>query len=409
VTCDLDQVTRTCLGMVEGEARRKGLRLTSSIDAGTPHRAMLARDLVQQVLVNLLMNAVKFTAQGTVGLRIAGHAERLWFEVTDTGPGIPPRKRRRLFREYDRLDVPESRAEGTGLGLSITERFVLRMGGRIGSIERKGGGSIFWVELPSAEPDASAVAEVPVPPKAESRHLRILLADDLDLTRTVTAEYLRSAGHAVREVADGEAAIAEAGENDFDVVLTDMRMPIVDGLEVARRIRALPGHRGRTPVVLVTADLVAIGRGESDQTGVDVCVMKPFTRAELLAAVATAARSTQRPELSDSPVLDATALDSLKDTLGEAAFATQLDGAVRRIGGLVELLERPDATESPEVRDAVHDLIGVAGLLGLRALGVCLRRFDIAQERKAPALALREAASDAVRALRQWHEPAAAS
>ena len=119
--CDLDEVTNTCLGVVEGEARRKNLRLTSTIDPTTPRKVILARDLVQQVLINLLMNAVKFTDEGGVNLRITGDAARLWFEVADTGPGIPARKRRRLFREYDRLDVPTARAEGTGLGLSITE------------------------------------------------------------------------------------------------------------------------------------------------------------------------------------------------------------------------------------------------------------------------------------------------
>ena len=399
--------------MVEGEARRKGLRLTSTIDPGTPRWVMLTRDLVQQVMINLLMNAVKFTNEGTVSLRIVGDATRLWFEVADTGPGIPARKRRRLFREYDRLDIPESRTEGNGLGLSITERFVLRMGGRIGSVERKQGGSVFWVDLPITEPDSSiaaAAGDLPPAPAPEIRPLRILLADDLDLTRTVTADYLRSAGHLVTEVTEGETAIAEASQRDFDVVLTDMRMPIVDGLEVTRRIRALPGHRGRTPLVLVTADLVAIGRGESGQTGVDVCVMKPFTRAELLAAVATAARLTPvpEPEYPDEAVLDERALSGLKGTLGEAAFATQLNAAARRIANLITLLEGPESLESPAVRDAVHDLIGVAGLLGLPGLGSCLARFDTARERTAPAAALREAATEALNALRGRQQPAAA-
>ncbi len=229
VPCDLDRVAAACLGMVEGEARRKGLLLTSTIDPSTPRRAMLSHDLVQQVLINLLMNAVKFTTRGSVNLRITGDATRLWFEVSDTGPGIPARKRRRLFREYDRLDLSSSQTEGTGLGLSITERFVLRMGGRIGSIERKGGGSVFWVELPSAAPNPSATLPTQedtfAGPPPDERHLDILLADDIDLTRSVTADFLRAAGHIVTEVPDGESAVAEAGARDFDIVLTDMRMP----------------------------------------------------------------------------------------------------------------------------------------------------------------------------------------
>ena len=412
--CDLDQLSRTCLGMVEGEARRKGLRLTSGIDPETPRRVMLSRDLVQQVVINLLMNAVKFTTEGAVSLRITGDAMRLWFEVADTGPGIPARKRRRLFREYDRLDMPDTSEEGTGLGLSITERFVRRMGGRIGSIERKGGGSIFWVELPSTEPDpmiAATAESVTAAPAAEIRHLRILLADDMDVTRTVTADFLRSAGHVVTEVPDGETAIAEVQKRDIDVVLTDMRMPVVDGLEVTRRIRALPGHQGRTPVVLVTADLAALDRGASGQTGVDVCVRKPFTRAELLAAVATAARLTPVPDAAaaGNPVIDEAAFADLRRNLSDMAFAAQLEAAVRRISGLLALLEGSDVTGDIAPRDAVHDLIGGSGLLGLSALAACLARFDSAPGGTAATAALREAASDALRALRLQLQPATAA
>jgi signal transduction histidine kinase/FixJ family two-component response regulator len=409
--CDLDQVTHSCLGVVEGEARRKNLRLTSTIDPTTPRKVMLARDLVQQVLINLLMNAVKFTDEGSVNLRITGDAARLWFEVADTGPGIPARKRRRLFREYDRLDLPTARAESTGLGLSITEYFVRRMGGRIGSIERKGGGSIFWVELPSSEPDPSILAAagkgLPAPVLV-SRNLRILLADDLDLTRGVTADYLRSAGHTVVEVPDGEAAVAEVQKQHFDVVLTDMRMPVVDGLEVTRRIRALPGHLGSTPVVLVTADLVALELGASGQTGVDVCLRKPFTRAELLAAVATGARLTPVPDAdaASNPVLDEADLADFRRSVGQVAFEGHLEAAAGRIMDLLGLLESPDAAEDPTVRGAVHDLIGVSGLLGLAALSSCLRRFDLARERSAPAAALRDAAAEALAGLRRKREPA---
>jgi signal transduction histidine kinase/CheY-like chemotaxis protein len=404
--CDLGLLISTCLGMVEGEARRKNLLLSSSIDPDTPRNVMLARDLVQQVLINLLMNAVKFTAAGTVSLRATGDAARLWFEVSDTGPGIPARKRRRLFREYDRLDLPESRGESTGLGLSITERFVLRMGGRIGSIERKGGGSVFWVELPTAEAGRAvpqAADNAPPVPEREIRHLRILLADDLDLTRAVTADYLRTAGHGVTECPDGETALAELRKRDFDMILTDMRMPVVDGLELTRRIRALPGHKGRTPVVLVTADLVALGFGESGQAGVDVCVRKPFTRAELLAAVEAAGRLTPvpNPDFATDPYLEQTGGGALKAAPDDAAFATRFDGAASRIEDLLARLDSPDGSEDPMAWAAVHDLIGVTGLMGLTELAEALHRFDTARDKTAPAAALAAAATEALRMLRR--------
>jgi CheY-like chemotaxis protein len=408
--CALDPLLRTVLGVVEGEARRKGLLLSSSVDPATPRRAMLQRDRVQQMLINLLMNAVKFTAQGSVTLRVTGNSAQLRFAVADTGPGIPAARKHRLFQAYDRLDAT-SRTEGSGLGLSITERFAHRMNGRIGHGKNPGGGSIFWFELPFIEPVAEAPAIIPAASLPDVRHLRVLLADDLDITRSITADFLRSGGHIVTEVADGETAIDLIRQRDFDVLLTDMRMPVVDGLEVTRRIRALPGHRARTPIVLVTADLVAIRTGESGRAGVDVCVRKPFTRAELLSAVATAARLAPVPDAvaPHHALLNPTVLAELKQALGEAAFAAHLDAATERIGGLLKLLNCPDAPESRELREAAHDLVGVSGLLGLPRLAADLRWFDAATDRSAATAALHDTAEASMQALRCQQETAAAS
>jgi hypothetical protein len=186
-------------------------------------------------------------------------------------------------------------------------------------------------------------------------------------------------------------------------VLTDMRMPVVDGLEATRRIRTLPGHRGRTPVVLLTADPDACIRGASGQTGVDVCVMKPFKRGELLAAIAKAARLTPEPEAVSSvrPAPDGAVFSELKKSLDDKTCTAYLAAAATRIQDLLGLLARPDATENPTTRDAVHDLIGVTGLLGLTDLSVRLRQFDIAKDRAAPLVPLREAATEAFHLLRQ--------
>ncbi|MSP03344.1 MAG: response regulator [Acetobacteraceae bacterium] len=370
---------------------------------------MLARDMVQQVLVNLLMNAVKFTSVGTVELRAMGDASHLRFEIADTGPGIPAGKRTRLFREYDRLDASDGRTEGTGLGLSITDRFVRRMDGRIGHFENPGGGSVFWVELPiSASPLAVAAMAGPVSQVTLPipRSLRILLADDLDVTRAVTADFLRAAGHTVTEVEDGEQAVAAAGKRDFEVILTDMRMPIVDGLEATRRIRALPGHRGQIPIVLVTADLTARGRAAPGPAGADLCLMKPFTRAELLTAVEAAARliPVPSPEGRNEAVLDEGLLAEFGQSPGERDGTTNIESALLRIEDLLDLLERPEASGSPEVRDAAHDLAGMAGLMGLTALAASLRRHNTGEDRAAATVGLRHAAVEAVLALRRHQE-----
>ena len=369
--CDLDQLIRASRGMVEAAARVKGLSVTGFVDPSAPRFAKLDRGLVEQVLINLLMNAVKFTSRGTITVRLFGEPEQLRFEVADTGPGIPVHKRYRLFREHDRLDAGDEQAGGSGLGLSITERIVSRLGGQIGHMENPGGGSVFWVTLPFLAPGAETHDPEPAiepDPTPETKPLRILVADDMDVTRTVTADFLRAAGHDVTEAEDGEAALRKAQIRDFDMLLTDMRMPGCDGLETARRIRSLPGRNGRIPVVLLTADLAARRHGIASGAGVDLCLMKPFRGDELLEAVHEAASLVPPPDRS---ILDDAALSQLLAGMGRDAADARLDAVARRIADLLTMLDTPDA-DPMECEQAAHDLVGVTGLMGLTALSTCL-------------------------------------
>ena len=414
--CDLDLLARTCRSRIEDGAWAKGLCLTSHVAPAVPRHAMLDRGLLEQILGNLLANAVKYTAEGTIALRLAQEGAWLRFEVADTGPGIGRHERHRLFRAYDRLGMRESRIEGTGLGLAITERLVKAMGGRIGHHDNPGGGSVFRVDIPAIlppapPPEAAAPSEAVSPPGPPMRPLRVLLADDLEVTRAVTADFLRGAGHTVVEAPDGETATRLAGEEDFDVIMTDMRMPGRDGLETTRRIRALPGRRGHVPVVLVTADLAARDLETSGGTGIDLCLMKPFTRAELLATAAAAARMARPGMVSPTlPVLDEDILADLHLSMGADAVEAHFRSAARRIEDFLTLLDDTHASVGASggaaIGDAAHDLIGVTGLLGLRALSACLRQFDIQADHDAIP-ALRGIASEALLALRRRQEPAA--
>ena len=455
---DLDALVRSCRAMVECEAREKGLHLTSYVAPAAPRHPALAGEAMKQVLGNLLMNAVKFTAMGTVELRVMGDADRLRFEVADTGPGIPPGKRNRLFRAYDRLDATGTSAAGTGLGLSITERLIRRMDGKIGQRDNPGGGSVFWVEIPVNEAVrpilAAAVRRDPLRPEfpqpgvtrpdpsqpgpsqpdsgqpdpgqpvpgrhdlpwpvldqpqsghagALPRALRLLLADDDPSNRAVAVGYLRAAGHAVSEVEDGAAAVEAASDKDFDVILTDMRMPGLDGLTAIQRIRALTGHRGQVPIVLVTADPhVAVNR-PGTRPGADGHLTKPYNRTELLDAVDAAARLTPVPAagrhdspLSYGPPGVETRL-SLLPARPAAGGASLARSALRRVEELLILLDRPHAGQDQMVRDAAHDLTGTAGLLGLTGLAESLRRFNARED--LTGARLQEACVDVVRLLR---------
>ena len=185
---DVLRVAEECLAFVEPSARARGLETGFSVAPGAPAQFVTSELQLRQILINLLSNAVKYTPRGSVQLRLMGGKEHLTIEVADTGIGIPEDQRHHLFNEYERFGAERTSIEGTGLGLAIAHRLARRMGGQMGHRDNPGGGSIFWLKLPSAklgEPDS-------VPPSAEAARvagLRILVVDDSDVNRGVAQEY----------------------------------------------------------------------------------------------------------------------------------------------------------------------------------------------------------------------------
>jgi CheY-like chemotaxis protein len=305
---DVQEVAASCLDVVRPAAEAKNLALSLVVAPGTPLELATDGVRLRQVLVNLLGNAVKFTARGSVELRLCpvsgqsrgdtGAALRL--EVADTGPGIPLDQRQRLFQEFERLDAAGTSAiEGAGLGLSLSARLVALMSGRLGHDDNPGGGSVFWLELP-----VNTVAEVPVVPAATAAEaepavitpapaLHVLVVDDVAMNRDIAASFLRASGQLVDCVEGGAEAVSAVAGIDFDVVLMDVRMPGIDGLEATRRIRALDGPRGRVPIVALTAQAFTEQVAECRNAGMDDHLVKPFSPDSLRAAVARAAAASR--------------------------------------------------------------------------------------------------------------------
>jgi CheY-like chemotaxis protein len=200
--------------------------------------------------------------------------------------------RHRLFQEFDRPGAPAA-ADGAGLGLAIAARFVELMGGTIGYRANPGGGSIFWVELPRNEHASPAPADEVT--RASSRPgSRVLLVDDFAMNRDVIGAFLRNAGHDVRLAESGHDGVRLAAEQDFDLILMDIRMPEMDGLEATRRIRALPDPNGQVPILALTACCLPEQILECQAAGMDGHVAKPVEHATLMQAVGGAiARSPQ--------------------------------------------------------------------------------------------------------------------
>jgi CheY-like chemotaxis protein len=247
---------------------------------------------LKQVLLNLVGNALKFTHRGGVTVTVGreerdGAGVRLRFAVRDTGIGIPEEMQAALFDAFVQAEGSTTRRYGgTGLGLAISKRLVEAMGGAIGVESAPGKGSLFWFEVPLEVGDAAvAAARVDLDP-ASVPPLRLLVAEDAEANRELLREMLGRHGHAVAFAANGAEAVGLAARERFDAVLMDVRMPVMDGVEATRRIRALPPPAGRVPIVRLTANVVASERERYLAAGMDACLAKPVDWGRLFAVLA---------------------------------------------------------------------------------------------------------------------------
>jgi signal transduction histidine kinase/ActR/RegA family two-component response regulator len=370
---DVRNLVEDCLAVIEPGAKARGLETRFAVAVDAPTHFVTDDVQLRQILVNVLSNAVKYTPRGTVELKLGGNEEHLTIEVADTGIGIPAGQRHLLFREYERFGTERTSIEGTGLGLAIAHRLVRRMGGHIGHRDNPCGGSVFWLELPAGVADEKEtlfdVAEL-----GPERRLKVLVVDDSEINREVAAAFLRKAGHSVTEAHDGFEAVRLAAEQDFDVVLMDMRMAGLDGLEATRRIRALDGPRATVPIVAVTANALDQHAEECRRAGMSAHLAKPFTQAELLTVVQRAAAS--RPHASP-PAIDPINMTDLVTCMGPDAVTGLLDCLALRIEAVLRKLDEPASFVASEALcELTHELVGSAGTLGFTELASVARRFQ---------------------------------
>lgn len=278
--------------LMETQRAAKGLDLTVEVDPAAPEMLMGDQGRLRQVTLNFLSNAMKFTSEGAVGLTIGGRADadgrwRLRVAVSDTGIGVEPEKLESLFERFTQADQSTTRNfGGTGLGLAISKRLIAAMGGEIGAESRPGEGSTFWFEVPLAVTDATDSVQETGAAMPE-RSARILIADDAPANRELVTAILTQLGAQADAVADGAEAVEAASTGFYDLVLMDMHMPVMDGLEASRRIRALEGELGRLPIIALTANVQADQVKKCLDAGMDGHVGKPINVADLARAVAT--------------------------------------------------------------------------------------------------------------------------
>ncbi len=291
VPFQLPGIVAASLDLFKPQAAAKGIRLETEIDPDVPRFVTGDPTRLQQVLINLIGNAVKFTSVGSVTCRVrleerASESVTLRFSVIDTGIGIPPHRQQAIFEKFTQADSSITREYGgTGLGLAITSRLVELAGGRIWVESQPGRGSSFHFTLPvapAAAPAESREAEV----SSQLGSLSILLAEDNAINQRLMERMLGRLNHAVTVAQDGLDALHAYEQGAFDVVLMDMQMPRMDGLEATRKIRDLERSRGQhIPIIALTAHALNASQQQCFEAGVDAYVTKPVRIEELLAVI----------------------------------------------------------------------------------------------------------------------------
>ncbi len=285
---DLTDAARQVVTLWEGGAGAKGLELILDIHPETPDWVIGDVTRVRQILLNLVSNALKFTEAGHVRVSLvpapgADGDGGVEIVVTDTGIGITPEQITLLFRPFVQAEASTSRRfGGTGLGLAICGRLCEMMGGSIGVESTPGAGSTFrvWLPLPYAEaPQATDPAPAALPP------LRILVAEDNPINQLVARAILEAAGAELDVAGDGVEALERLAAERFDLVLMDVHMPNMDGIEAVQRIRAGQAGRADIPVIALTADAMVGEEARLQALGFDALQPKPIQPGLLIAAI----------------------------------------------------------------------------------------------------------------------------
>lgn len=372
---DADLLIEDCLRSQAALAAASGNVVALGRPAGPLGRVLGDAPRLRQVLLNFLGNAVKFTEGGRITLEAerhppeAGEAEgQVEFRVIDTGEGIAEADLERVFDDFVMLDTSYGRrVGGSGLGLAISRRLAAAMGGSIGVESEPGEGSLFWLRLPLPRAEDGPVAAAEPVPVAAVEPLSVLVIEDNRINRVLAVRLVEGAGHVPAEAPDGPAGLALATAQAFDVILTDISMPGIDGVEVARRIRAGGGPSAGARIVALTAHALPEDRARFLRAGIEDCLIKPVTETML-------DRVLQRA---------AAALPALVDPATVAALSRQLGPA--RLADLVAVLEA-EGTEALALLAAgqegrlaaCHRLAGSTASFGLLRLSDRLRRIEAA-------------------------------
>ena len=397
---NLADLSRSVMDIMASRAKERGNALVLDMPEEL-QRPWIKTDptRLRQIILNLVSNATKFTSHGTVTLRLresSGPNGRhfLRIEVQDTGIGIDEEGRKKLFKPFSQVDASISRRfGGTGLGLTISKEIAERLGGRMGVDSEIGKGSTFWLEM---RVEATDAPEVPSPSERPTGlstlgTLKVLLVEDNKVNQQLALRFLERLGQKADLAANGAEAVEAAAATAYDLILMDMQMPVMDGIEAARAIRNGHGPNKTAPIIAMTANASDEDRDACHEAGMNGFEPKPITLRRLHQVLAgIAERSGIKPALNSQPRaeapqppgdgIDAARKAELIDVLGEDIFQELVASFLKDADALVRDYRQACAAGNAEDADrALHTLKGAAANVGFKAVAEVAQSIREAQ------------------------------
>ena len=400
VSYDLSETVQDVVGLVYSEAKAKDLSIKVIIEPETPVWLFGDQDRLRQILVNLLANAIKFTDEGevsvTVGMvdpALSGEQGPLEISVIDTGIGVSEEAQKRLFEHFEQGETGvHRRYGGSGLGLAICKKIVTAMGGEIGVDSVRGAGSRFWIRLPAVRSKESRRA-LSAPQQSltpSSLRLRVLVAEDNQINQRVIRALLERLGHSCQTVSNGLEAVRAIQDAPFDMVLMDVQMPEMDGIEATRAIRALGGRFAELPIIAVTANVLPGDSPRYVGEGMNGVIAKPIEPGVLRsmleghALVGAGVKDSPEeavldslPSPEDIRKIDREIISDMRAAVGDEIYLSLMADLNRDVVRHLEIVEAGlNNANLEEVRRGAHSLSSLLGTFGLSEAGLAFGRVE---------------------------------
>lgn len=407
---NLDMLIADCVANQTALAGAAGTQIVTTALSGPIGPVLTDQIRVGQIVLNLLGNAVKFTHNGkiTVETEIVEPAtdqqaaNLVEIRVIDSGAGIAQDQLDRIFEDFVTLPSGQQTASGTGLGLGISRRLAQALGGEIGAESVLGEGSLFWLRLPLLPALAEDATDQPAPVLAKNTALDILMIEDNAINRFILKDFLQSAGHQVTEAVDGAEGISMAGAHCFDVILTDISMPGMNGVTVARQIR--DGQQGgasqSTRIFALTAHALPEEIARFREAGMEGCLIKPINRADLLSALRKGNNAAPPALVEHDSLLDYGQIAAIATQIGPRQCAAVLRKIRAEGDALIGQILATAKTDTAEMIRICHHLGGSAGTIGACKLLTQLTEIQSQSKRGQP-IAIRVAGLPKL-----WHRTA---